>query len=172
MKTSREVLLNGENISCLAAREILGLTGCEESHVDECHKELVREGRFMSKEAALRALMGIPRMERKPRNILLSSRTISPDVYVFYLSPKHFMMMTQAYQRATGEELRLDVSSVMPVCGNCTVRPYVTDRICASFGCAESRTYGMITDDKFVVGMPVGNAASVTRSLMEMMNRS
>ncbi len=172
MKTSREVLLNGENISCLAAREILGLTGCGKSHVDECLKELVREGRFTSKETALRALMGIPRMERKPRNILLSSRTISPDVYVFYLSPKHFMMMTQAYQRATGEELRLDVSSVMPVCGNCTVRPYVTDRICASFGCVESRTYGMITDDKFVVGMPVGNAASVTRSLIEMMNRS
>jgi uncharacterized protein (DUF169 family) len=170
MRTSRDMLLNGENISCPAAKGTLGSTRSERCAVGECLKEFVKEGMFLSEEAAFRALMGIARMGRRPRYILISTHTTSPDAYVFHLSPKDFMLIAQAYQRIEGEELGLDVSSIMPVCVNCASRPYVTDRICASFGCADSRTYGVIADDKFVVEMPVEKAVSVARSLTDMMN--
>jgi uncharacterized protein (DUF169 family) len=88
MRTSRDMLLNGENISCPAAKGTLGSTRIERCAVGECLKEFVKEGMFLSEEAAFRALMGIARMGRRPRYILISTHTTSPDAYVFHLSPK------------------------------------------------------------------------------------
>ena len=131
----------------------------------ECLKELVKEGKFETESLALKALMAIPRMIKKPKSILVSNKLKNPDVYLFYLRPKEFMIFVQASQRVTGEELKLSLSSVMPVCGACTVRPFVTGEICISFGCKESREYGGITDDRFVVGIPSKKAEIIVNSL-------
>lgn len=168
LNTSKRMVLNSECISCPAAKEILGLVDCRDCKMDGCLKELVEKGAFQSKESAQKALSDVPWMIRKPKSITLSLDEEKPDVYLFYLRPKEFMRLVQAYQRVQGDELRLEISSVMPVCGNCTVRPYVTKKIGVSFGCDESRKYGGITDDKFMAGITPENIEMIFQSLLGM----
>jgi uncharacterized protein (DUF169 family) len=78
------------------------------------------------------------------------------------------MKIVQAYQRIAGDELKLDVSGVAPVCGNCTVRPYVTNQICVSFGCNDSRQYGGIESDELVVGISRKMAGPIMASFLQM----
>ncbi|MDD2665741.1 MAG: DUF169 domain-containing protein [Methanocellales archaeon] len=170
MKTSKSMLLDCDHISCPAAKEILGFMECNQCKMGECVKELVEKGMFANEERAIKALMSIPRPTRKPHSMSLSTNEMMPDVYIFYLLPREFMKIVQAYQRVTGEELKLDLSGVMSVCGNCTVRPYLTNKVCVSFGCNDSREYGGITDDRLIVGLTPKVAATIMHSLMEMMN--
>jgi uncharacterized protein (DUF169 family) len=170
MTSFEDLLLKGEDISCPAAAEILGLAHCDRCPLGECLKELTVNGRFTDEQSALRALSSIPRLQAKPNSIILSANLVDPDVYIYYLRPKDFMKVVQNYQKSSGEELTTDISSVMPVCGNCTVRPYVTNRICISFGCPDSRKYGGITDDKLVVGVPSQKENFITRSISEMVD--
>jgi len=169
MASSEEIALDGGNISCPAAKEILGLLQCEPCTFGECLKELTEKNKFTSQKFAFKALISVPRLKMKPASIILSANTRKmPDIYIFYLRPYEFMKVVQAYQRVTGEELELNVSSVMPVCGNCTVRPYVTNKVCVSFGCGDSREYGGLREDELVVGMPAQKAELIMQSLVEM----
>lgn len=165
MRTSNSLLLTEEDLSCPVAREILGFNRNSRFIISECVEELLRKNRFNDEESAFKALEVIPRMERAPKSILLSIDMPSPDVYVLYLQPVGFMKLVQAYHKATGKEMSLNVSSVMPVCGNCTIRPFVTDRTCISFGCPDCREYGGLSDDKLAVGMPFHEAVLVVQSL-------
>ncbi|MFC1787556.1 DUF169 domain-containing protein [Halobacteriota archaeon] len=170
MKTSKSMLLDGEHISCPAARGILGFRACDQCTMGDCVKELVENGIFANEEHALKALTSISRLTRRPQSISLSTNETMPDVYIFYLRPMEFMKIVQAYQRLTGEEIKLNLSGIMSICGNCTVKPYLTNQLCVSFGCSESREYGGITDDELVVGLTPEKAALIMQSLMEMMN--
>lgn len=170
MKTSKRMLLDCEHISCPAAKEILGFITCNQCKLGECVKELVEKGMFANEEHATKALTSIPKLKMKTQSIVLSTNEKMPDVYIFYLRPREFMKIVQAYQRVRGEELKLDLSGVMSVCGNCTVKPYLTNKVCVSFGCNDSREYGGIMDDRLVVGLPPKTAAVIMHSLMEMMN--
>jgi len=165
MNTSESLLLDGTNISCPVAKEILGFNRDSKGMMIECVKELLKRNRFTDYESAFEALRIIPRMGRLPEGILLSTGMVSPDIYILYLQPVDFMKLVQAYQRATRKEMSLRVSSVMPICGNCTVRPFLTGRTCVSFGCPDCREYGGLSDDKFAVGMPFPEATLVARSL-------
>lgn len=170
--TSKRTVLDSESISCPAAKKIFGFANNEGSKMEACSKELVEKGIFKNSESALKALSSVPQMNRTPNSITLSLDEVKPDVYLFYLRPKEFMKFVQAYQRVQGEELRLELSSVMPVCGNCTVRPYLTKKICLSFGCNDSRDYGGIPEDKFVVGITQENIDMIFQSLLEMEDHS
>jgi uncharacterized protein (DUF169 family) len=81
------------------------------------------------------------------------------------------MKLIQAYQRVMGEELKSDLSGGMSICGNCTVRPYLTNQVCVSFGCDNAREYGGITDGKLAIGLTSEKAAIIMQSLMEMMKK-
>lgn len=172
LRTSKRMDLDSETISCPAAREIFGLASGEGSEMEECSKELIEKGMFKNGESAFKALSSVPRMDRKLKSITLSIDEVKPDVYLFYLRPKDFMKFVQAYQRVKDEELKLELSSVMPVCGNCTVRPYLAKKICITFGCNDSRDYGGITEDKFVVGVTQENIDAIFQSLLEMEDQS
>jgi uncharacterized protein (DUF169 family) len=168
MRSSSQMLLNGESISCNAAKEILGLMDCKHCKIDECVRELVNADRFVDEGTVVKALSSIPRLGKRPKSVLLSTSGDVSDIYVLYLRPEGFMKIIQAYQRITGDELKLDVSGVVPVCGNCTVRPYVTNQICVSFGCNDSREYGGIESDELVVGIPRQTAMTIMDSFLEM----
>ncbi len=169
MKTSQSMLLDCDHIPCPAAKEILGfMMACDQCKMGECVKELVEKGMFANEMQAIKALTSIPKLKMKTQSIFLSTNEKMPDVYIFYLRPREFMRIVQAYQRIIGEELKLDLSGVMSICGNCTVRPYLTDQVCVSFGCNDSREYGGIADDKLVVGLTPEKVAPIMQSLMEM----
>ena len=170
METSKSMLLDGEHISCPAAKEIFGFVACDQCKMGECVKELVEKGIFANEESAINALTSIPKLKTKTQSIVLSTDEKMPDVYIFYLLPREFMKIVQAYQRIMGEELKLDLSGVMSICGNCTVRPYLNNKVCVSFGCNDSREYGGLADDRLVVGLTPKMAAIIMQSLMEMTN--
>jgi uncharacterized protein (DUF169 family) len=166
-QTSRNMLLTKEDISCPAARVVLGFEENDRILTD-CAAKLVEARRFNDEGSAIQALMDVPRIRGKTRSVLLSTSGVLPDVYVFYLRPVELMQVVQAYQRVIVQPIRLNVTGVMPVCGNCTVRPYVTNEVDMSFGCEDSREYGGIPDDKLVLSMPFLKAVSTLRSLAEM----
>ena len=166
-QTSRNMLLIEEDISCPAAKAVLGFEENDRILAD-CADKLVEARRFTDEGSAIQALMDVPRIRGKTHSILLSASGVLPDVYVFYLRPVELMQLVQAYQRVIVQPIGLNVTGVMPVCGNCTVRPYVTNEVGVSFGCEDSREYGGISDDKLVLGMPFLKAVSTLRSLAEM----
>ena len=139
-----------------------------EQILTECAEKLVEERRFTDKRSALQSLLDVPRIRGKTCSILLSASKVLPDVYILYLRPVDVMLFVQAYHRVIVQPIRLDITSVMPVCGNCAVKPYVTNEISVSFGCEDSREYGGITDNKLVLGVPFLKAVSTLRSLAEM----
>jgi uncharacterized protein (DUF169 family) len=166
-KTSRNLLLKKDDISCPAARIVLGFKSNEDILI-ECADRLVDSGRFKDEASAIQVLSDVPRIRGEICSVLLSSTGILPDTYILQSNPSVIMRVVQAYQRVYAQPLRFEVTGVMPVCGNCAVRPYVTNEICVSFGCDDSRKYGDIPDSNLVMGMPFLKAVSTLRSLAEM----
>ena len=169
VESSSQTLLNGESISCNAGKEMLGLADCKHCKIGECVEELVDAGRFTSELAVVKVMSLIPRLEKRPKAILLSNLDEDvPDVYILFVCPEEFMKVVQAVQRITEDELKFNLSGMTPVCGNCTVRPYVTNQICISFGCNDSRKYGGIEGNELVVGIPREMAKTIMSSFLEM----
>ncbi len=167
LKTSRNILLKKEDISCPAARIALGFEDNGDILV-ECANKLVGAGKFKDEASAIQVLSDIPTIRGEICSVLLSSMGVLPDTFVFHSNPSVIMRVVQAYQRAYSQPLRFYITGVMPVCGNCAVRSYLTNEICVSFGCDDSRKYGSIPDDDLVMGIPLKKALSILQSLSEM----
>jgi len=60
----------------------------------------------------------------------------------------------------------------MPICGNCSAQPIVTNDVCISFGCDDSRTYGNIADNELVVGIPFSKVLMILESFTKMKQNS
>ncbi len=166
-KTSNNLLLKNEDISCLAARIALGF---EDNPVAlyECAKKLVETGKFKDEFSAIHILSGVPKLENKTSSILIFMNGIIPDIYVLKLNPRLFMRFIQAYQKAYSCLLRVNLTCVMPICGNCSVQPFVINDVCISFGCEDSRIFGDIDDNELVVGIPFSKARIILETLAEM----
>jgi uncharacterized protein (DUF169 family) len=167
LKTSRSLSLRKEDISCPAARIVLGFEDDGDILV-ECACKLVEARRFRDEASAIRALSDVPMIRGDICSVLLSSTGVLPDTYVFHSKPSVIMRVVQAYHRAYSQPLRFDVTGVMPVCGNCAVRSYLTNEVCVSFGCDDSRKYGDIPDDELVMSIPLRKTLSILQSLSEM----
>jgi len=167
LKTSRDLLLEKDDVSCPVARMVLGFEDNDRTLI-ECADKLVDAGRFKDEASAIQVLSDVPRIRGEICSVLLASTGILPDTYILQSNPSVIMRVVQAYQRVYAQTLRFEVTGVMPVCGNCAVRPYVTNEICISFGCDDSRKYGEIPDSNLVMGMPFLKAVSALRSLAEM----
>jgi uncharacterized protein (DUF169 family) len=80
----------------------------------------------------------------------------NPDVLVTYARPEAAMRLVRLWETATGHSLRVDVSSIMGVCGNAVVKAYMSQSISISFGCPDSRQYGGIQPEEMVIAVPTG----------------
>jgi uncharacterized protein (DUF169 family) len=83
-------------------------------------------------------------------------RSANPDVLVTYARPEAAMRLVRLWETATGHSLRVDVSSIMGVCGNAVVKAYMSQSISISFGCPDSRQYGGIRPEEMVIAVPKG----------------
>ena len=95
------------------------------------------------------------------------SRNAESDLYIFYLSPMECMRLMQAYQKRYQRNLEMDTSGVMPICGQCSVRPYTEGSMIFSLGCRDSRDRGGIGDDKIAIGAP----SKVIYDILELIRR-
>ena len=78
----------------------------------------------------------------------------NPDVVLSYAHPDVVMKLVRIWQKISGTDLNIDVSTVMAVCGNVVAKAYITGKICISFGCPDSRKYGCIENNKLIIGVP------------------
>ena len=79
----------------------------------------------------------------------------NPELVLSYAQPDVAMKLIRLWQKVSGIELTINVSSIMAVCSNVVAKVYNTGQICMSFGCPDSREYGGIEANKLVIGMPI-----------------
>ena len=77
----------------------------------------------------------------------------SPDIIISYAQPEAAMRLVYQWQQLHGTDLDTTISSVMSVCGVVAVGVYTANRICLSFGCPESRSHGVIGNDRLIIGL-------------------
>ena len=78
----------------------------------------------------------------------------NPDVLVTYVQPETVMRLIRLWETVMGKSLRVEISSILAVCGNAVVKSYMNQSISISFGCPDSRRYGGIEPDQLVVAIP------------------
>ena len=94
----------------------------------------------------------IPRI-KDPAFDYIGLNVDDPDIFIFYMTPKRFMEFLKVYQR-TGNNLKVKLSSITAMCGDVAAQTLLTEKICLSFGCDDSREYGEVADEELIVGIP------------------
>ncbi len=113
----------------------------------------------MAEEAARELMDRVPSCNGDIRAITIGSYE-SPDVVVSYAQPEATMRLISGWQKKSGMNLDVTISSVMAVCGWVAARSYLTEKMCISFGCPESRTHGSIGNDRLIIGLPATDLES------------
>jgi len=146
----KTVTLVPELVNCPGARRSLGWA-------DGGDDELVRA---MAEKAGRPAglirdlVFDTPRLRSRPRAVTLGD-VEQPDVIVSFMQAEAAMRLALLWEDHTGGSLSVNLPSSMAVCGNVAVRAYLTERLCLSVGCPDSRAHGGIGRDQLVVGLPV-----------------
>lgn len=143
------LLLSAKTICCAGGRRSLGWS-------DRSQDELVKaisEKSGMPGDAAFRLVAATPVLRDSPEAITVGT-VENPDVVISYGLPESVMMIVRRIQEQTGENLSMEVSSIMSVCGNVAVRAHLTGRVCISFGCMDSREATGMGRERLIVGIP------------------
>ncbi|RLB08226.1 MAG: hypothetical protein DRG50_00380 [Deltaproteobacteria bacterium] len=155
---TRPLLLTPEGLNCRGACYVFGWNeGGKEEMVDRFHTE----GGF-SRQTAKRLVEDLPKIYGPLKGIGLNVKN-GPDVLLSYLQPGQVMKLLRDYQLQFGEDLKVDLSSIVSVCGHVAVEAFVEGRIALSFGCSDARRYGRITRDRVAIGVPTEVAKNLLR---------
>jgi len=146
---TRPIVLTAPVINCPGALRSLGLSDNQE----ETMAVTMAEKAGLAPETARKLITGTPRLRSSPTGVTVGTDDDS-DMFVSFAQPAAAMRLLRNWQGRTGKPLVCDISSVMAVCGSVAVKSYLTNRLCISFGCPDSREYGAIGRDQLVVGVP------------------
>jgi len=146
---THSLILDRSSISCPGAKYVFGWDKNTEGEiVRNCVQKWGISDRIM------KSILGkVSTLPPKINYIGLNIEGDS-DVLISYLQPEQFMRMLRVYQNKTGERMEVSLSSVMSVCGVAAVEAYVKGKISISFGCEDSRSFGGVSRDRLVVGIP------------------
>jgi len=114
----------------------------------------------MGHDIAYELIRSVPVLNESIIRIALGM-DIQGDVFISYASPESAMKLVRNWQKMTSQNLRVDISGIMSVCGNVAVRSYLEQSISISFGCPDSREYGGIKKEQLVIGLPYNIASSL-----------
>ena len=144
----QRVLLDKDSITCKGARYAFGF----EEGAKEAIVNAIKLKRGVSKEIAEQLVKNIPRIKNVSYRYM-GLNVDDPDILIFYMNPKRFMEFLKIYQR-TGNSLEVKLSSLTAMCGDVAVQTFISKKVCISFGCDDSREYGEVSDEEFIVGIP------------------
>jgi uncharacterized protein (DUF169 family) len=147
---TRQITLTPKTVNCPGARCSFGWT----SENDPELVAAIAEKADMTPDVAKGLVFDTPRLRTAPTAITVGE-CVEPDVALSFIQAEATMRMLRCWEGHKGNALSAELSSVMAVCGNVAVKAYLTDRICLSFGCPDSRKYGAIGRDQLVVGLPM-----------------
>ena len=115
-------------------------------------------GNFLSREAAKRAIAAKPRLETGLYAGLavspLDRSTYDPDVVIIRATPEQAMWISSAGSYTTGDKIELLASGLNSACIECTVVPYLSNRINISLGCYGCRGRTELNECEMLVGIP------------------
>lgn len=114
-------------------------------------------GRYINKAAAAQAAGSLPHLDTQFNFVKLfpvKQDQVEFDVMLMFLNPARAMRLVQAMSYHNGHPLVFSNSGTVSVCGECTVTPYNTKRLCLSIGCKGSRKHSRYTEDEMVIGIP------------------
>ena len=107
-------------------------------------------------------VQNLPKISGSLKGIGLNIRN-DPDLLLSYLQPEQIMKLLRSYHVHFGNDLNVDLSSIVSVCGHVAVEALIKKQIALSFGCSDSREYGGITRDRAAIGVPV----ELARTMLE-----
>ncbi len=115
----------------------------------------LKSGRYRDAEAAEKAALALPRLEKKFCSIRvepLSRNRDGFDVLILFLKPEKAMRIVQASAYSKGERAKLDTLGAASVCGDCTVLA-LRKGLGLSFGCKGSRKHSGYEDFEVPLGI-------------------
>ncbi len=143
------ITLTKKLLSCLGGMRSFGwATGKD----DQLAKNMAREN-GMDQNIARMLIEKTPHLDGKFAAITVGVYQ-NPDILISYIQPEAAMRFVRQWQAKHGAALDANISSVMSVCGNVAAKVFLSDAICLSFGCPESRKYAGIGNDRLVIGIP------------------
>ena len=145
----KNISLSSNNVCCDGARRCFGWL---KNNDIKLAKSLSKKT-GMDQDIAFDLIRSVPVLNKNFISIYLGAN-IQGDVYISYASPESAMKMVRDWQKMTSNNLRVEVSCFMSVCGNVAVRSYLGRCISISFGCPDSREYGGIERGQLVIGLP------------------
>jgi len=143
------LLLSAKTICCAGGRRSLGWS---DRNQDELVKA-ISDKSGMSGAVAFRLVAATPGLRNAPDAVTVGTSD-DPDVVISYGLPESVMTLVRRIQEQAGENISMEVSSVMSVCGNVAVRAHLTGRACISFGCMDSREATGMGKERLIVGIP------------------
>jgi len=143
--------LSPEMIGCEGAKRTFGWA----RNKDEALALHLSEKTGMNGDRAQELVRQVPVMGYPYAGIRVG-QCANPDVLVTYARPEAAMRLVRLWETATGNSLRVDISSIMGVCGNAVVKAYKSQSVSVSFGCPDSRQYGGIQPEEMVIALPIG----------------
>lgn len=144
--------LTREDVNCLGARRSFGW----QNGTGSAFVEKITQQTGFSLPVAEKLIQETPRITDEEIVGVTVGDYETPDILISYLQPAHAMRFLLLWQKAHHATLDVSISSVMAVCGNVAVGAYLTQKVCCSFGCPESRLQGGIGRDRLAIGVPTG----------------
>jgi len=148
------VLLDPRGFTCAGAKVAFG---CGDHSGEEMTRRLQEKG--YPPEYLETAILQTPRLEKAPAAVGINLRN-PPDVFVAALQPEEVMRLLRIYEKHQRKVLSVPLSTLMSLCANIAVRSFLTGDASLSFGCPDARTFGAISRDRLLAGIPVQMARS------------
>ena len=163
----KNVSLSFDNVCCDGARRCFGWLKNNDMRL----AKRLSQKTGMDQDVAYELIRSVPVLNENIVGISLGTN-IQGDVYISYARPESAMKLVRYWQKMTRQNLRVEISGIMSVCGNVAVRSFLGRKISISFGCPDSREYGEIEKEQLVIGLPYNIASSLCSKGSYCLNRS
>jgi len=167
-RSGQDVLLDPEGIACPAAASAFGFKPLPAGL--ESGKGLMGFGIVADEAVGRRMFEGMSRLEPGSVRALhlfpLDKKEYAPDVVVVEDQVEKLMWLALAYLRSTGgERIESSTAVLQATCVDCTVIPYLENRMNLSYGCYGCRDATDISPDETVLGFPAAVLPEIVANL-------
>jgi len=152
----KNVSLSFDNVCCDGARRCFGWLKNNDMNL----AKRLSQKTGIDRDVACELIKSVPVLNQNIVGISLG-KNIQGDVYISYASPESAMKLVRDWQKMTSQNLCVEISGIMSVCGNVAVRSCLGQKISISFGCPDSREFGGIDKGQLVIGLPYNIASSL-----------
>jgi uncharacterized protein (DUF169 family) len=142
------MILHQEDIDCKGAQRAFWFIKNDNILASQVSEETGIPMKFISN-----ALNEIPVADFPILNILLGIDK-KFDVTIAFVRPDKVMRLIFLYAKHFEERPIISPYFFMSVCANIAIQTYLTQKICISFGCPESRKHEGISENEVIVGIP------------------